>query len=265
MSFITNVKEQLYKINEYANLIQGDRLNELLLNQRVITGDTNVITAQTNLIKTSTNQVEAEQKPVNKAVRIQVSPDPEYKIPVLYGRTTMGGAVTDVCTVNNGNELQFCVTLAMTTGPKIDGTPTTYELKNVYIDNQKLNFNSGGQIAASLTDTEGNTNTNYANTVGAYLFDSSTVWVKPAGFEGLGNLDARNVFNTWTPNHLMPQLLFGIVRVAWNPDLGLDNIPDVRFDIQSSMSLPGDVLYDYMRNTVYGCGLSDDLIKATSI
>jgi len=64
---------------------------------------------------------------------------------------------------------------------------------------------------------------------------------------------------------LMPQLLFGIVRVAWNPDLGLDNIPDVRFDIQSSMSLPGDVLYDYMRNTVYGCGLSDDLIKATSI
>ena len=264
MSFITNVKEQLYKINEYADLIQGDRLNELLLNQRTITGDTNVITAQTNLIKTNTDQQTAENKTVDRAVRIQVSPDPDYKIPVLYGRTTMGGAVTDVCIVNE-NELQFCVTLAMATGAKIDGTPTTYELKNVYIDNQKINFNSTGQIAASVTDTEGNVNTDYANMVGAYLFDSSTVWVKPAGFEGLGNLDARNIFNTWTPNHLMPQLLFGIVRIAWNPDLGLNNIPEMRFDIQSSMTLPGDVLYDYMRNTVYGCGITDSIIKATSI
>ena len=265
MSFITSVKEQLYKINEYADLIQGDRLNELLLNQRMITGDTNVITAQTNLIKTSTDQVSAEQKPVNKSVRIQVSPDPDYKIPVLYGRVTMGGAVTDVCTVNNGNELQFCVTLAMSTGDKIDGTATTYELKNVYMNNQKINFSAGGQLAESVTDTEGNINTNYANLVGAYLFDSSTLWVRPAGFESLDNLDARNVFSTWTPNHVMPGLLFGIVRIAWNPDLGLNDIPEMRFDIQSSMSLPGDILYDYMRSPIYGCGLQDDLIKATSI
>tara|TARA_B110000503_G_scaffold7990_1_gene10887 strand:- start:10205 stop:11002 length:798 start_codon:yes stop_codon:yes gene_type:complete len=265
MSFITSVKEQLYKINEYVDLIQGDRLNELLLNQRLITGDTNVITAQTNLIKTSTDQVTAEQKPINKAVRIQVAPDPDYKIPVLYGRVTMGGAVTDVCTVNNGQELQFCVTLAMSTGDKIDGTQTTYELKNVYIDNQKINFQGNGHVAASLTDTEGNINTDYNNSLAAYLFDSSTFWVKPAGFEGLGGLDARNVFNTWGTDHNMPGLLFGIVRISWNPDLGLQDIPDMRFDIQSSMTLPGDVLYDYMRNTVYGCGLTDDLIKATSI
>jgi hypothetical protein len=265
MSFITSVKEQLYKINEYADLIQGDRLNELLLNQRLISGDTNVITAQTNLIKTSTDQVKAEEKPLNKAVRIQVSPDPEYKIPVLYGRCTMGGTVTDVAVTSNGNELQFCVTLAMSTGNKIDGTPTTYELKNVYVNNQRINFSAGGQIAESITDTEGNVNTDYANKIGAYLFDSSTLWVRPAGFEGLGNLDARNVFSTWTPNHVMPSLLFGIVRIAWSPDLGLNDIPEMRFDIQSSMNLPGDVLYDYMRSPIYGCGLSDDLIKATSI
>ena len=264
MSFITNVREQLYKINEYSNLIQGDSLNELLLNQRAITGDTNVITAQTNLIKTSTDQANSESKTVNRAVRIQVAPDPDYKIPVLYGRCTMGGAVTDVCVVNN-KELQFCVTLAMNTGTTIDGTPTTYELKNVYLDNQKINYQTGGQLAASLTDTEGNVNTDYEGLVSAYLFNTSTVWVKPAGFEVEGNLDARNVFNTWTTNHRMPDLLFAIVRITWNPDLGLDKIPEMRFDIQSSMSLPGDVLYDYMKNQIYGCGIPLSQIKATSL
>ena len=264
MTFIVNARNQLAaQSNDVNGVLQTS--NNSILFQRSISSEGNVNTTASNLNKTSTDQVVNESKPVNKAVRIQVAPDPDYKIPVLYGRVSMGGAVTDVCTTNNGQELQICFTLAMLTGNKIDGTPTTYELRNVYWNDQKINFGADGEFAASLTDKEGNVNTDYEDRIAVYVYANSSNIIRPVGFESVPFIDARNVFDTWTVNHEMPSLLFGIVRIAWNPDLGLDAIPDMRFDIQSSMTLPGDVLYDYMQSSIYGIGLDDSLIKKTSL
>jgi hypothetical protein len=266
MSIIDSIKSVFSQVDNFAQLLEQGNLNELLLNQRIITGENITTTSSIQVIKQSDDTTLSQEKSVNKATRIQVNPDPNYKIPVLYGRAVFGGAVTDVALAQSGNELQICLTLCMATGDDIAGNPSTYEFYNVYYNDQLITFQSNGQLAASLTDTNGNVNTDYAGKIGVYLYNSSSNHILPVGSETSGTtVDARNVFATWTTEHQMPGVIFAIVRIAWDPDLGLTEIPDIRFDIQNSLRQPGDVLYDYMRNTVYGCAISDENIKATAL
>ena len=266
MSFIDRAREQLGKsIDLNSALLDSGNLNELLINNRVVNAESQQTSATVNMIRTSDNQTASEEDAVNPAIRIQNAPDPDYKIPVLYGRATFGGTLTDICRVTGTNEFQFVFTLAMSTGSTIDGTASSYELNGVYLNDQKINFNAAGQVAVNLEDVDGTLNTNYANKIGVYVFNNSSNHILPAGHEDQTQLDARNVFATWGPNHGMPGILFAIVRIIYDPDLGFDEIPQMTFDISNSLSLPGDVLYDYMSNTVYGCGIGDDYIKKTSI
>jgi hypothetical protein len=267
MSFIDNIQTTVAKFKDVFNLIQdvlGVKNTEDVMSIKNYQA-TSVTTA--NIIKQSDDTTQVNEKKTIEATRIQVNPNTEYKIPVLYGRAAFSGSITDVCLTSANNELQFCTTLAMATGTQIDTTPSTYEFFNVYLDNQKVNFQSDGQIAASLTDTEGNTNTDYANKIGVYLYaNGSANHILPVGFETSGTaIDARNVFETWTPSHAMTGLIFCIVRIAWDPDLELNKVPTIKVDVGNSLTQPGDVLFDYMTNNVYGCGIPESNIKVTSV
>lgn len=267
MSLFDSMKEQLYLINEYNEaLLSNANMNELILNQRAVLSETLNDRVKVNMIKTSNTAEQSKEKTVNPGVRIQNDPNPDYKIPVLYGRATMGGALSDLAISPNSDDIiQFVFTLAMATGNNIAGDPTTYELKNVYFNNQKVNFDTDSYTVLSLTDDEGTTDNSVANQMGIGLWNSSSFQIDQVGLEdGLG-YDARNIINHWGPNHAMSGLLFGVAEITYNPDVGLDKIPDIRFDIQSSLTAPGDVLYDYMTNTVYGCGIGESAIKVTSL
>lgn len=270
MSFLNNLstfitqaarlRDVLSTVRSIINEAKGRPADVLPINNIQTTAST------VSIIKNSDTETQAQEQAVNPGVRLQFDPNTETKLPVLYGRATMGGAVTDVELVNNNTELQVCLALAMITGNKIDGTPRTYEFFNVFMDNQRLNFRADGQVIESATDTEGNINTAYDGKLGVYFYASSSEHVLPNGSEDTGILvDARNVFEGWTTNHFMTGILFAIVRIAWDPDLGFDRFPDFQFDIANSMTLPGDCLFDYLTNDVYGCGIPLINIKATSI
>ena len=270
MSFLNNLNTFITQAQRLRDVLATVR--SLISESRGTANDvlpvTNIqTTASTvSIIKNSDTVTQNTERAVNPGVRLQFNPSTETKLPVLYGRATFGGNVTDVALINNDTELQVCLALAMVTGDKIDGTPSSYEFFNVYMDNQLLNFRADGQVIASATDTEGNTNSAYDGKLGVYVYASSTFHILPNGSEDTGVVvDARNVFNNWTTDHLMTGILFAIVRIAWDPDLGFDRFPEFSFDIANSMTLPGDCLYDYLTNDVYGCNIPLNNIKATSI
>jgi len=266
LSFIDRAREQLIRSSDLnAALLDNGNLNEALLQRRAVSAQGIQTSATTNLIRTSSTTTAAEERSVDPRIRLQNAPDPDYKIPVLYGRATFGGTLTDICRRENTKEFQFCFTLAMATGSTISGAASEYELNAVYLNDQKINFTAAGQVAANLEDTDGTLNTDYASKIGVYVFNSSTSHILPAGHEDQAKLDARNVFDTWTPDHIMGGFLFAIVRIIYDEDLGFDQIPNMTFDISNSMTLPGDVVYDYMSNPTYGLGLDDDYIKKTSL
>jgi hypothetical protein len=244
------------------------------LNQRAIQGESNSTTAKVNILKTSDDETTAQEKSVDPNIRLQNPPNTDNKVPVLYGRATTGGILTDVAlwedALGAGSSLfQMCFTISMATGNNIAGEPSEYSLKNVYFNNQVVNFGPDSNEVLSLTDNKGNTksvfDSNGISNLYISVFNSSGFQIQKVGLESEFGYDARNEFFTWTPDHLMSGLVFAQVSMVYNKELGLDRVPDIRFDIENSLRLPGDVLYDYMTNTVYGCGIGENGIKVTSI
>lgn len=299
MSLFDSIRSQLNQINEFNSvLLEGTNLNELLLNQRAIQGESNSTTAKVNILKTSDDETTAQEKSVNPNIRLQNPPNTDNKVPVLYGRATTGGILTDVAlwedaipyeydfsgspdpadanynpnfgdVIGAASLFQMCFTISMATGNNIAGEPSEYSLKNVYFNNQVVNFGPDSNEVLSLTDNKGNTksvfDSNGISNLYISVFNSSGFQIQKVGLESEFGYDARNEFFTWTPDHLMSGLVFGIVSMVYNKELGFDRVPDIRFDIENSLRLPGDVLYDYMTNRVYGCGIGENGIKVTSI
>lgn len=201
-------------------------------------------------------------KAKDKTVRVQVDPDTNTKIPVLYGRGVCSGKIVDV-ELQNNNILWIAMTLCLTTGNKINGDPSSYTVKNVYMNDMRLEFNSTGVTVNNAVDTEGNNISDFNDKVGVLMFNTSALQLEVTGFPLPVGLDARNIFPNWTPNHRMSGQLFAVVGLTYDDDIGLDTIPDFKFDIENDMSLPGDCLYDFLTNTVYGCGLNSDNIKVS--
>jgi hypothetical protein len=53
----------------------------------------------------------------------------------------------------------------------------------------------------------------------------------------------------------MTNLIFVVIEVNYNREKNVTGIGDMRFQIQNSMNKPGDVMRDYLTNTVYGAGI----------
>jgi hypothetical protein len=54
----------------------------------------------------------------------------------------------------------------------------------------------------------------------------------------------------------MTGLAFAVIRVEYNKEKGVTGVGTIRVDAESSMTFPGDVLYDQMTNTKYGAGIA---------
>lgn len=267
VSFLSDAIGIFNKVSNITNQINSILTGGLQAQSNVQKTQSQISTAKTaeQIIKKSDNTSTTQEKAVDKTVRLQFDPSTDTKLPVLYGRTTLSGNVIDACVTNSNTELQVCFALGMATGNKIDGTASAYTVRNVYIDDQLANFQSNGQLVASLTDNENNTNTDYAGKLGVYVYNTSANHIQVAGYPSQVFTDARNVFATWSTTDVGYGLLFAIVRIAFDPDLGLDKLPTFAFDIENTMALPGDCLYDYLTNTVYGAGIAESNIKVTSL
>ena len=199
---------------------------------------------------------------VDPGVRLQFDPDTETKIPVVYGRAFISGKIIDAALTENNTVLSICFALCESTGNLIDGTPSVISFKNIFLDGFRLNFATSGSTAGiavvSTTDTNGVVDTRLANRVRVFCYNgNSSKFTVPAGYTNAINADARLNFPGWDDNHLMLSTVFAIVQIAYNPNLGLSGVPNFVFELENTLTKPGDVLYDYMTNTIYGCGIPE--------
>ena len=201
---------------------------------------------------------------VDPGVRLQYNPDPNAKIPVVYGRASLGGIITDAQLTNNNGTMFYCITLCEKTGVKLsDSAQSSFTFRNIYWDDCALNFASDGITVSSWVDREGTVNTDVAGKIRVYCYNgSSTAGVVPYPYSGTVP-NAYTVMPGWTANHTMTDLIFAIVRVDYNATANIKGLGDLKFDIENSMTQPGDCLYDYMTNTRYGAGITSTGIYAS--
>jgi len=201
---------------------------------------------------------------VDPGVAVQVTPDTEHRLPVLYGQATLGGVVTDAWLTDNNQTMYFCVAIAEQTGNLLStSSASSYVFNDIYYNDQRLVFQSGGTDADYGIDREGNRDESVKDLVEVYCFaGSSTAPVVPEYYTNAGLANAYNIMPNWGPTFTMSNTLFAIVKVTYSRDKGVTGVPNMMFTITNSMKLPGDCLYDYMTNTRYGAGIASTDIGA---
>jgi hypothetical protein len=203
---------------------------------------------------------------IDPGVRLQVDPDTEYRVPLVYGQATLGGTVTDAVLTNNNGTMFFCLTICEKTGLTNLGTgaPSTFSFNDIYWDDARLIFQSDGITVAGNIDKSGNVCTDYNGKIKIYCYNGNSTNQKNIDNYSLASsVAAYSVMPNWTSAHNMTDLIFAIVRVDYDAVAGVKGLGQLKFKITNSMTQPGDVLYDYMTNTRYGAGIAPTEIYAS--
>jgi len=71
----------------------------------------------------------------------------------------------------------------------------------------------------------------------------------------------------WTNNtdYAMYKCAFAIVKVKYDQEIGLTGLQELSFYVSNTIKTPGNVLYDYLTNTRYGCGLPTKFVDSASL
>jgi hypothetical protein len=199
--------------------------------------------------------------------RIQVDPDTEHKIPVVYGQAVVSGIVTDAALVNDNKSMYYVITLCEKTGNLNlgAGAASSFTFNQIYWDDNLLAFDTDGITVINWTDRDGNVDTTPNGLIRVWCFaGNSTTPVVPTGYTNSSLVNAYSVMPDWTSNHNMSDLVFAIVRIDYNvEDKKINQLGNMKFKLTNSMSLPGDCMYDYMTNTRYGAALDPTEISVS--
>ena len=196
--------------------------------------------------------------------RITLAPNPENRIPVVYGSAYAPGIVTDAQISNSNTTMHFVYTIAEVTGARLsDGVASTFAFNDVWINDQRCVFQSDGITVDYTVDRDSNVDYSMQGLVRVYCYrEGSAKPVVPVGYSNTALQAATAIVPNWTTYHAMSNLVFAVVRVDFNRDRNVTAAPSsVRFHITNSMTQPGDCIYDYMTNTRYGAGIAAGDIK----
>jgi hypothetical protein len=196
---------------------------------------------------------------VDPGVRLQINPNPEYSVPVVYGTAVLGGVITDAQLTNNNQTMHFCITICEQTGSINlgQGAISNFIFKEIYWNDNKLSFDTDGITVTGYTDKSGNFVNDINGLMRVYCYNGdSNSPVVPEGYTNNSLSNAINVMPNWTNAHNMTDLIFVIVRLDYNADKGVKSLGNFKFKINNDLYQPGDVLYDYMTNARYGASIN---------
>lgn len=218
-----------------------------------------------------------QEAPINPSTtsnnRIQVPPSTENKIPVAYGSSYFNGTVVDVQLTNNNKTLYAVIVLCEKTGNLLStGAASSITIDNIYLDNKVITFTSDGTTVDHVTDDTGVVDTSPgAGLMGIYLYKGSSanpMLPCQAGtttpITGTVPSAAYSIMPGWDNTYSCSNTIFAIVKLNYDPSKGQHSIPNLKFHVNNTMKLPGDCLYDYMTNSLYGASIPAGLINTTS-
>jgi hypothetical protein len=198
---------------------------------------------------------------VDPGVRLQVPANQNIKVPVVYGSAQLGGIITEAVMSQSNTRMTYVLTICEKTGNLLStGSASSFGFEDVYYNDQRIIFDTTGANAgieaAYSVDRNGNRDYSIDGLVRVWCYNgSSTQGVVPDGYTNASVPAAYTVVPNWTSSMTMNDLVFAVVQVNYNKDKGVTQLPNMRFHVINSMTLPGDCLLDYMTNTRYGAGI----------
>jgi hypothetical protein len=201
----------------------------------------------------------------NAGSRIQLPPATNNKVPVVYGKAYVGGIVTDAMLSEDQKTMWYVLTIAEKTDTG------SYTFGDVYIDGKLATFDGTDQtkiISLTTNSDPVQVDTKVDGNMYMYKYNNGSSSGQNTGQTAIQVLqdaaiptDAR-----WTSTDTMTNVSFVIVKIIYNQDAGTTNLPgQITFELTNSLTQPGSVLYDYMTNSRYGCGIAASNIDTSSL
>ena len=205
---------------------------------------------------------------IDNGVRLQVAPGANQKIPVLYGSAYFGGIITEAKMSNSNQRMTYVLTLAEKTGNLYStSTATSYSFNTLRWNDQEVYFKADGVTIDYTIDRQGNKDESLNDLVKVYFYagnSSSSSQIFPDGYSGTA-VNAYDQVPTWNSAYAMNDLVFAVVEVNYSAERNIKGIGDVKFQITSSMNKPGDVIYDYLTDNIYGANIAVSEIDTASL
>jgi len=153
--------------------------------------------------------------------------------------------------------MYYVVTICEKTGTQIsDDAESAFTFQDIYWNDNRVVFDSNGTSVNYVADREGNIDYSLQDLVEIYCFaGSSTDPVVPDGYSNGSLANAYDIVPNWDSTYTMNDLVFAVVKVNYNAERASIELGDIAFKLTNSMTMPGDVIYDYMTNTRYGAGI----------
>lgn len=208
--------------------------------------------------------------------RVQLSPATNNKLPVWYGSSWASPIVIDG-KISSDNQYMWYV---MAIGEVTDTGSICFDESNgtgtpiMYWGDKRLTFdptnkykvtswkadNDAESARVSLADGDFHVYF-YNNGSSSPLYGApSAVSVLSDASTGGGIPEAQR----WTSTDTMYKTSFCIVRMKYNSDKNITNIEQATIKVTNTLTSPGAVLYDYMTNSRYGCGIATTQIDKTT-
>jgi hypothetical protein len=241
---------------------------------------------------------------VNQSDRKQIDPNPDNKVPRLYGNLTTSGVIIDA-QKPSANTILYAIVLSECDRDRFDFANNTandasFTIEKVYWNNYRctipgimnppITVGHGSKVTL-LTNLEDGTNADIAaaNVINIYAWAgnaSANAQVFPTYNPGdAARQNAYDIFPTWTSANTMEDLFFAVVEVdALNTTLDATanieiNAPgDFRFSLtthghhdasgtydEDKLHNPAYALWDYLTSDRYGVGLANVDIDTASL
>ena len=208
----------------------------------------------------STDPQEQTIETIERQVKVEMKADTNASIPVVYGEAWVKPLLVDAALSANGCSMYYAVALCETTGVDLNGDPSVITIEEILWNNKKLTFYSDGNIVAAAWEGIGASakdDLSVSGNVRIYCYNNgseSPCNVRPQGLavnHGAAYTEMRN----WDATKQMTNLVCAIIRVDYDAEQEVKGIENLDFKVRNTMKKPGDVLFDYMTNTVYGGGI----------
>ena len=208
----------------------------------------------------------------DNGVRQQVPPATTNSLPIVYGDAYLGGVFVDAVLSTDQKTMYYVLAVSQVS----PNGQFSFDTTKFYWQDQIITFDGTDPTkVVSLTDGAGNVQTKIAGNLYIYLYTSNEAGTITALNGGslpstvMGGSDIA-VAQRWpSSGRQMNGTAFAIVKMIYNRDAGTTNMQAITFKASqylnsTGVAKPGDVWYDYITNTKYGCSMDASIVDAST-
>jgi hypothetical protein len=201
--------------------------------------------------------------------RIQLPPATSNRLPVSYGVAWLRPTITDAKISQDQMTMWYVLPFCEVPSAGSGFGGGTVSFGEIRWGDKRLNFQGDNITVASWTNSAGETDTKPNGLIKVYRYSDGSNVVQPGYSHGsaISILQDNSIAagQRWASTDLMTKTAFLVIRVDYNQDAGVTGLETITAKITNTLTNPGDVIYDYMINDYYGCGLDYANINVTAL